>query len=105
MRITFNNTLWKDLQAAGIFDMVGKSFYPMAPPGVPQDVRLTDWDQPPPNANMLAFGNLGVDGGFLSVQGWLYDVKNAQSPQVLGKQYREQANDAQCTRDRAPLRR
>lgn len=91
--ITFNNTLWKDLQAAGIFDLVGKSFYPMAPPGVPQDVRLTDWDQPPPNANMLAFGNLGADGGYLSVQGWLYDVKNAQSPQVLGKQYREQANN------------
>ena len=48
---------------------------------------------PPPNANMLAFGNLGVQGGYLSVQGWLYDTKNAQSPQVLGKQYREEAND------------
>ena len=42
---------------------------------------------------MLAFGNLGVTGGFLNVQGWLYDTKNPQSPQVLGKQYREQAND------------
>src|ERR1700751_3193835 len=51
---TFNTTLWNDLQAAGIFDMVGKSFYPMAPPGLPQDVRLADWDQPPPHANMLA---------------------------------------------------
>ena len=27
------------------------------------------------------------------MQGWLFDVKNAQSPQVLGKQYREEAND------------
>ena len=43
---------------------------------------------------MLAFGNLGVQGGYLNVQGWLYDTKNPQSPQVLGKQYREQANDA-----------
>ena len=42
---------------------------------------------------MLAFGNLGVTSGFLNVQGWLYDTKNPQSPQVLGKQYREQAND------------
>ena len=36
--ITFNITLWNDLQAAGIFDMVSKSFYPLAPPGAPQEV-------------------------------------------------------------------
>jgi TolB protein len=42
---------------------------------------------------MLAFGNAGVQGGSFSVQGWLYDVKNAQSPQVLGKQYRETASE------------
>ena len=94
LALTFNVTLWNDLQAAGIFDMVGKSFYPVAVPGAPQEVRLVDWDQPPPNANMLAFGNIGVQGGYLNVQGWLFDVKNAQSPQVLGKQYREEANDA-----------
>ena len=90
----FNVTLWNDLQSAGIFDMVSKSFYPLSIPGGPQDVRLNDWGQPPPNANMLAFGNLAVQGGYLNVQGWLYDVKNAQSPQVLGKQYREEANDS-----------
>ena len=27
------------------------------------------------------------------MQGWLFDVKNPQSPQVLGKQYREQASE------------
>ena len=42
---------------------------------------------------MLAFGNAGVQGGSLAVQGWLFDVKNAQSPQVLGKQYREDATE------------
>jgi TolB protein len=94
LAMTFNVTLWNDLQQAGIFDMVGKSFYPMAPPGTPQEVRLADWDQPPPNASMLAFGNTAVQSGYLNVQGWLFDVKNAQSPQVLGKQYREEANDA-----------
>jgi TolB protein len=91
---TFNQTLWNDLEVAGIFDMVGKSFYPMAPPGTPQDVRLKDWNQPPPNASMLAFGNLGLDGDYLNVQGWLFDVKNEQSPQILGKQYHEEATDA-----------
>ena len=44
---------------------------------------------------MLAFGNLGVTGANVMVQGWLYDVKNATSPQVLGKQYQDVAtNDA-----------
>ena len=40
---------------------------------------------------MVAFGNLGVSGQDVIVQGWLYDVKNAASPQVLGKQYRDTA--------------
>src|SRR5271165_293281 len=91
---TFNTTLWNDLQFAGIFDMVSKSFYPMLVPGAPQEVHLADWGSPPPNANMLAFGNVGVQGGSLNVQGWLYDAKNQQSPQVLGKQYREEASNA-----------
>jgi len=91
---TFNTTLGNDLQAAGIFDMVSRSFYPLSIPGAPQEVHLADWGSPPPNASMLAFGNLGVQGGYLNVQGWLYDTKNPASPQVLGKQYREEANDA-----------
>ena len=90
---TFNLTLQNDLQSAGIFDMVSRSFYPMSIPGAPQEVNLSDWGNPPPNASMLAFGNIAVQGGFLNVQGWLYDTKNPQSPQVLGKQYREQAID------------
>jgi len=90
---TFSTTLWNDLQAAGIFDMVSASFYPLSAPGTPQDVKLSEWEAPPPNANMLAFGNVGVQGGSLTVQGWLFDVKNAQSPQVLGKQYHEQASE------------
>ncbi len=88
---TFNDTLWNDLDSAGIFDMVSKSFYPLQTPGAPQDVRLDAWGNPPPNAAMVAFGNLGSDPQNLTVQGWLYDVKNVQSPQVLGKQYREAA--------------
>src|SRR5271167_5072680 len=91
---TFNTTLWNDLQFAGIFDMVSKSFYPLSIPGAPQDVHLADWGNPPPNANMLAFGNVGVQGGSINVQGWLYDARNTQSPQVLGKQYREEASNA-----------
>ena len=88
---TFNETLWNDLDNAGIFDMVSKSFYPLGQVGIPADVKFEGWSAPPPNAAMLAFGNLGVSGNGMTVQGWLYDVKNVTSPQVLGKQYQDAA--------------
>ena len=87
----FNDTLWNDLDNAGIFDMVSKSFYPLGPVGSPAEVKFDAWSAPPPNAAMLAFGNLGLAGNNLTVQGWLYDVKNVTSPQVLGKQYQDAA--------------
>ena len=88
---SFNDTLWKDLDNAGIFDMVSKSFYPLDVPGNPAEVRFEAWNGPPPNASMLAFGDLGATGTDLLVHGWLYDVKNVGSPQVLGKQYSDTA--------------
>src|SRR5579872_1260239 len=87
----FNDTLWSDLDNAGIFDMVSKSFYPVEVPGKPEEVKFDPWNSPPPNASMLAFGNLGVTANTVAVQGWLYDVKNVISPQVLGKQYTDAA--------------
>ena len=87
----FNDTLFNDLDNAGIFDMVSKSFYPLQVPGNPSEVRFEAWNGPPPNASMLAFGDLGVTGTSVLVHGWLYDVKNTASPQVLGKQYTDTA--------------
>lgn len=91
---TFNDTLWNDLDVSGVVELASKSFYPLQIPGQPPEVNFPAWNSPPPNAAMLAFGNLGVAGGKLTVQGWLYDVKNIQSPQVLGKQYGDTASDA-----------
>jgi len=91
---TFNDVLWNDLQQAGIFELVSKSFYPLQVPGSPQDMRLDAWGNPPPNAAMVAFGNFGVQGDSIVMQGWLFDTRNVQSPQVLGKQYREAASEA-----------
>ncbi len=88
---TFNDTLWNDLSNAGIFDMVSKSFYPLGAVGAPADIKFEGWSAPPPNAAMLAFGNMGATGNNITVQGWLYDVKNVTSPQVLGKQYQDAA--------------
>src|SRR6266446_264097 len=87
----FNETLWNDLENAGIFDMVSKSFYPLGQVGTPADVKFESWSAAPPSAAMLAFGNLGASGNGMTVQGWLYDVKNVTSPQVLGKQYQDAA--------------
>ncbi len=87
----FNDTLWNDLDNAGIFEMVSKSFYPLEAPGNPSEVRFEAWSGPPPNASMLAFGDLGVTNNSVLVHGWLYDVKNVTSPQVLGKQYTDNA--------------
>lgn len=88
----FNDTLSNDLENAGIFDMVSKSFFPLEVPGNPSEVRFEAWSNPPPNASMLAFGDLGATGNNLLVHGWLYDVKNVSSPQVLGKQYTDAAS-------------
>ena len=94
---TFNDTLWNDLDNAGIFEMVSKSFYPLGQIGGPSDVKFESWSAPPPNAAMLVFGNLGASANNVTVQGWLYDVKNTSSPQVLGKQYTDSAT-AQAAR-------
>jgi TolB protein len=91
LRKVFNDTLWNDLENAGIFDMVSKSFYPLSQPARPADVALDAWGNPPASAGMLAFGNLGVSNDALAVKGWLYDVKNSASSLVLGKQYSEAA--------------
>src|SRR6202163_4829609 len=89
----FNDTLWNDLDNSGVVELVSKSFYPLQVPGQPSDVTLPAWNSPPPNAAMLAFGNLGVTGGKVTVQGWLFDVKNTGTPQVLGKQYSDNATE------------
>jgi TolB protein len=94
---TFNDTLWNDLDNAGIFEMVSKSFYPLGQIGTPGDVKFESWSAPPPSAAMLVFGNLATAGNNVTVQGWLYDVKNIASPQVLGKQYTDIAT-TQATR-------
>ena len=40
LAIIFNTTLSNDLQSAGIFEMVSRSFFPVSVPGAPQEVLL-----------------------------------------------------------------
>ena len=44
----FNQTLWNDLDNAGIFDMVAKSFYPSQTPSQPSELNAKVWGDPPP---------------------------------------------------------
>jgi TolB protein len=93
LKVTFDTTLFSDLSSAGIFDMVSKSLAPTATPGSPQEIQLGQWGGEPANAAMVAFGSIAVRGGRLSVSGWLFDAKNTGSPQILAKQYEENASE------------
>lgn len=92
LKATFDATLYSDLANAGIFDLVSKSMAPPVMPGSPQEMNLSQWSAAPASAEMVAFGALKAENGRLVVFGWLFDVRNAANPQVLGKQYNEAAS-------------
>ena len=92
LKTTFDSTLYNDLNTAGIFDMVSKSMAPPLTPASPQQMNLAPWAAAPANAAFVAFGSFAVNGSQLAVYGWLFDAKNPQSPQILGKQYNEAAS-------------
>src|SRR6201985_2391148 len=92
LKTTFDTTLYSDLNNAGIFDMVSKSMAPPVMPASPQQMNLAQWAAAPANAAMVAFGSLAATSGRLAVYGYLFDAKNPDSPQILGKQYNETAS-------------
>ena len=93
LKATFDSTLFNDLQNAGVFDLVSKSFNPQGMPGSQQEINLSQWSADPANAAMVAFGALSAASGRLTVSGWLDDARNTANPQVLGKQYNEAATE------------
>ena len=93
LKHTFDTTLFADLASAGIFDIVSKSLLPQSIPGTPAEINVQQWSVAPASAAMVAFGNFGVQGGKITCNGFLFDAKNVQYPQVLAKQYNEDASD------------
>ena len=93
LKQVFDATLLSDLTAAGIFDVVSKSMLPQQTPGSPAELKLPDWASAPASAAMVAFGRISVGNGRVVVDGYLFDVKNPQYPQVLAKQYNELASE------------
>ncbi len=96
LKQTFDTTLYSDLGQAGIFDLVSKSMIPQASPGAPAEISLPQWSAAPTSAAMVAFGSLADQGGRLTVNGYLFDAKNQQYPQVLARQYSETASKDQA---------
>ena len=92
----FDGTLFADLDAAGIFDIVSKGLIPQSSPGAPAEINLAQWSAAPSNAAMVAFGTLAVNGSRIVVNGFLDDTKNTQFPQVFAKQYNEAASEDQA---------
>ncbi|MDX1983967.1 MAG: hypothetical protein SFV51_27075 [Bryobacteraceae bacterium] len=96
----FNETLWGELEGAGVFRLVAKTMLPRAIPQTPQDFKpagqtgsgggtwITDWQAPPVSANYLAFGYTGIQNNQLVLFGWLYNVTlPLANAQVIGKLY------------------
>jgi len=106
----FNETLYNDLDASGLFKMVPKTMYPLQVPQQPSDFReqpapqpsrpgqparngggtwLSDWSSPPVSANYLAFGYTAVQNNVLVLYGWLFNVGqiSISQAQVIGKRY------------------
>jgi TolB protein len=55
---------------------------------------LVDWTGPPVQANYLAFGYTAVQNGVFVLYGWLYDLRNPQQPQAIGKRYNASPDEA-----------
>ena len=78
----FNSVLWNDLDNAGIFDLVNRSFYPLKVPIAPGDVAFDQWANAPVSTQMLAFGKTEILNSNLVVTAYLYDVKNPSNPEA-----------------------
>jgi len=90
---TFDSTLFADLANAGIFDIVSKSLLPQSTPGAPAEIKIQEWANAPTSAAMVAFGSFNVQGNKIICNGFLFDAKNLQYPQILAKQYDGDATD------------
>jgi TolB protein len=90
---TFDATLYADLATAGVFDIVSKSLMPPGMPGAPSEIQVQSYATAPSSAAFVAFGSIGEVGGRLVANGFLFDAKNLQYPQVFAKQYSEEATE------------
>jgi TolB protein len=92
-KAAFDSTLFADLSNAGLFDLVSKEMAPQATPGSQSEIQLAQWAAAPASAAMVVFGNLSVNSGRITVNGFLDDAKNTQYPQIFARQYSDTASE------------
>jgi TolB protein len=83
----FNQVLADDLDNAGIFELVSKSYLPLKLPQEPEEVVFKNWTDPPASAQMLVFGKTEVINANLVITARLFDLKNPSNPSVIAKRY------------------
>lgn len=83
----FNETLWSDLKDSGLVKLVPKTLYPTVVPQQPSDMLdpkpglekaggrlMSDWANPPAQANYLAFGYAAAKEGLFVAFGNFFDL-------------------------------
>ena len=78
----FNQVLWDDLEYSGVLTVVSRSLYPLGRFSGPGDIKIDDWTAPAVDAQFMAFGNVRSGGGRVSVEAYLWDLKNPQNRQL-----------------------
>jgi TolB protein len=118
----FNRTLWSDIDGAGIFNMVPKSHYPSTTPQQLSDFKvpppaqntpqrrgqpppappsggglwMSDWLNPPAQANFVAVGYTAVQNSLFVLRAWLVDlsIPDPANAGQLAKTYIESLDEA-----------
>jgi TolB protein len=83
----FNDVLWNDLDNTGPITLVSRSFYPVGNFVNPGDIHVQDWRAPQVNAEFIAFGSAALNGGKLSIDVRLWDLKLTQNQELFGNRY------------------
>ena len=86
----FNDVLWNDLELAGVFELIPKSFYPLKLPSQPYDVKFEEWVSEDVGAQNLVYGNSYLQNNQFVVEGRLVDVNTQES--IIGNRYRVEPN-------------
>jgi TolB protein len=118
----FNQTLWSDLESAGIFKMVPKGQYPLnvpqqlgdfqvpppvdntpvrrghkppPPPPTGGGLWMSDWSSPPAQANYVTVGYAAAQNSLFVLRGWLVDlsIPNPVNAGALAKTYIESLDE------------
>jgi TolB protein len=104
----FNQTLWSDLESSGLVKLIPKTSYPTVVPQQPSDLLnprpdleraggrlMSDWANPPAQANYLAFGYAAAKNGVFAAFGYFFDLSQptTRQAQVIGERYAASADE------------